>query len=954
MEPAQSASAEHILSLFPEVNTSLASQTQSSTHDQDLAGYDEEQIRLMDEVCIVLDDDDRPIGSASKKVCHLMENINKGLLHRAFSCFLFDSQNRLLLQQRASEKITFPDMWTNTCCSHPLGIPGETGSTLDTAIAGVKRAAQRKLDHELGIKAHQVPIDKFDFLTRIHYKAPSDGRWGEHEIDYILFIKADVDLDVNPNEVSATKWVSEGDLKAMLKDDALLFTPWFKLICQRYDAYYHSLTMASTPEVVSKQRRRAVNSRNRASSRLVVPGQRTGKVPLITYARSSKPLSVTGTQFARKAWTTHDVSSVDDVQPNTADISWQPTGDSRDLESLTLLTDDSVSPSKHLQPDCITRVPMRRDVLQATLLSVPPSRDGAAQAAHKLCSKPTRPGEPDPRTESFSKARSIARAPGQASKGSSNRRNTKKPARRLPVNELFCVASWPDDDETFDPPSSAPGIDVLDAIIEHSRHDLDASESGCVIDKTTPKAPLTCIRKHSRTPKYKHKSLTQLRRKTKLSSISAKVEAQNQAAGDGFELSELEVTYRSRAPRQSRNRTRIAALTYGVLQLCGGPLPNVTFERGADELPLERNTGPRYVSEQQRSKEVLSELAKPSTERSRRTVSFSCRNDFIVAQLSSVTAPLRHHSDSEDESEEEDEWSEDDKEYSQIDDTDAIVEGFVGAEESGDDSELEASEGDEAAAGLLIEPFKSHQQAKRRTSIRSTQLDHAEADQLPSDISADHYDIAVHRGALCDKRRRLIKVDETIEDITDTVVHDGGSNPVTPVDPRPSDGAACTHRPRSILKNSTPLAAENAFHSKNTAMNTRRNSQVAVAESRYFVAAAQQLHIPDPARHIIVPRRRSRYFNEAHIQVPDSERAVPETSPEPPDHTNGSQLAVLRRTSEVFWTSFERLPMTEPKSSGGLTRTVSREHGTMSHSRRSARRPSSPFQSPTKICERGE
>ncbi|KAK0284718.1 isopentenyl-diphosphate delta-isomerase idi1 [Friedmanniomyces endolithicus] len=181
MEPAQSASAEHILSLFPEVNTSLASQTQSSTHDQDLAGYDEEQIRLMDEVCIVLDDDDRPIGSASKKVCHLMENINKGLLH---------------------------------------------------PIAGVKRAAQRKLDHELGIKAHQVPIDKFDFLTRIHYKAPSDGRWGEHEIDYILFIKADVDLDVNPNEVSATKWVSEGDLKAMLKDDALLFTPWFKLICQ--------------------------------------------------------------------------------------------------------------------------------------------------------------------------------------------------------------------------------------------------------------------------------------------------------------------------------------------------------------------------------------------------------------------------------------------------------------------------------------------------------------------------------------------------------------------------------------------------------------------------------------------------------------------------------------------------------------------------------------------------
>ena len=110
-----------------------------------------------------------------------MKNINEGLLHRAFSVFLFDSKNRLLLQQRASEKITFPDMWTNTCCSHPLGVPGETGAELEGAVQGVRRAAQRKLDHELGIKAKGVPLDTFRFLTRIHYKAPSDGKWGEHE-----------------------------------------------------------------------------------------------------------------------------------------------------------------------------------------------------------------------------------------------------------------------------------------------------------------------------------------------------------------------------------------------------------------------------------------------------------------------------------------------------------------------------------------------------------------------------------------------------------------------------------------------------------------------------------------------------------------------------------------------------------------------------------------------------
>ncbi|KAL8935284.1 MAG: hypothetical protein Q9216_005503 [Gyalolechia sp. 2 TL-2023] len=228
---SQTVTAENVIRLFPEVNASLASSHKTPTTDDDLQGYDEEQIRLMEEVCIVLDNDDNPIGSASKKVCHLMKNIDEGLLHRAFSVFLFDSQNRLLLQQRASEKITFPDMWTNTCCSHPLGVPGETGAELDAAVQGVRRAAQRKLDQELGIKAKQVPLDQFQFLTRIHYKAPSDGKWGEHEIDYILLIKSDVDHTANPNEVQDTRYVSQEDLRQMFKDNSLKFTPWFKLIC---------------------------------------------------------------------------------------------------------------------------------------------------------------------------------------------------------------------------------------------------------------------------------------------------------------------------------------------------------------------------------------------------------------------------------------------------------------------------------------------------------------------------------------------------------------------------------------------------------------------------------------------------------------------------------------------------------------------------------------------------
>jgi isopentenyl-diphosphate delta-isomerase len=132
-----------------------------------------------------------------------MTNINKGMLHRAFSVFLFNSKGELLLQQRASEKITFPDYWTNTCCSHPLYVPDElpeennTGSLIVFPIGwenlqclqrtyaalniGVRVAARRKLEHELGIDPATINLDDFKYLTRIHYVAGSDDIWGEHE-----------------------------------------------------------------------------------------------------------------------------------------------------------------------------------------------------------------------------------------------------------------------------------------------------------------------------------------------------------------------------------------------------------------------------------------------------------------------------------------------------------------------------------------------------------------------------------------------------------------------------------------------------------------------------------------------------------------------------------------------------------------------------------------------------
>ena len=107
---------------------------------------------------------------------------------RSHSLVSLHSKKGIIVKQATNALLLYADMWTNTCCSHPLGIPGETGVGLDASVQGVRRAAQRKLDHELGIRASQVPLDKFDFLTRIHYKSASDGKWGEHESKFSSYL----------------------------------------------------------------------------------------------------------------------------------------------------------------------------------------------------------------------------------------------------------------------------------------------------------------------------------------------------------------------------------------------------------------------------------------------------------------------------------------------------------------------------------------------------------------------------------------------------------------------------------------------------------------------------------------------------------------------------------------------------------------------------------------------
>ena len=86
--------------------------------------------------------------------------------------------------------------------------------------AGVRVAARRKLEHELGISMSDIDVASFQFMTKIHYKAPSDGIWGEHEVDYILLLKQNVTTAVNANEVKDIKYCTPDEVRAILSNGA--------------------------------------------------------------------------------------------------------------------------------------------------------------------------------------------------------------------------------------------------------------------------------------------------------------------------------------------------------------------------------------------------------------------------------------------------------------------------------------------------------------------------------------------------------------------------------------------------------------------------------------------------------------------------------------------------------------------------------------------------------------
>ncbi|KAI0558543.1 Isopentenyl-diphosphate Delta-isomerase [Gracilaria domingensis] len=223
-----------------------------------LAEADPEQARLMAEQVILVDHEDNVLGSMSKKDSHLVGNNLP--LHRAFSVLLFDTKGRMLLQQRANEKVTFPAYWTNTVCSHPLYRPIELGEEDGgDSVMGAKHAAIRKLSHELGVKSGAVQAHDLLFMTRILYRSECEGSiWGEHELDYIFFVQKDIEIQPEPNEVQKVLYVTKEELYDMFnegeKSNALKITPWFALVMKNFGWSWWDIVMEKGfPELESLQ-----------------------------------------------------------------------------------------------------------------------------------------------------------------------------------------------------------------------------------------------------------------------------------------------------------------------------------------------------------------------------------------------------------------------------------------------------------------------------------------------------------------------------------------------------------------------------------------------------------------------------------------------------------------------------------------------------------------------------
>jgi isopentenyl-diphosphate delta-isomerase len=166
---------------------------------------------MAEEHVILVNEKDQEIGLMPKLEAH-----QKAVLHRAFSVFIFNSENELMLQQRASNKYHSPNLWTNTCCSHQRS--GESNI----------QAGTRRLYEEMGFT---TPLKE---ITSFIYKAPFDNGLTEHELDHIMVGYYNEDPVINSDEVEDWKWMKIEDVKNDISLNPDLYTAWFKIIFKNF------------------------------------------------------------------------------------------------------------------------------------------------------------------------------------------------------------------------------------------------------------------------------------------------------------------------------------------------------------------------------------------------------------------------------------------------------------------------------------------------------------------------------------------------------------------------------------------------------------------------------------------------------------------------------------------------------------------------------------------------
>lgn len=159
------------------------------------------------EPLILVDGNDREIGHLDKSACH----DGDGLLHRAFSLFIFNRGGDLLLQRRAEGKRLWPGYWSNSCCSHPRA--GEV----------MKEAVGRRLHQELGLEASLRFVYKFEYVARYADLGT------EHELCWVYVGRTLQDPVINTTEIDQWRWIAPAELTRELTENGTTFTPWLKL-----------------------------------------------------------------------------------------------------------------------------------------------------------------------------------------------------------------------------------------------------------------------------------------------------------------------------------------------------------------------------------------------------------------------------------------------------------------------------------------------------------------------------------------------------------------------------------------------------------------------------------------------------------------------------------------------------------------------------------------------------